>query len=140
MISELSEQQSRELLGAGRLGRLGCCLNGKPYVVPVYYLLEGDSIYIHSLPGQKIDMLRANPNACLQVDEIKNDYHWRSVIAFGRYEEITGDQERERVLAALFAHLPQLTPVEAKMTGDSPQSIVFRLHITSVTSAFERFP
>ena len=140
MISELGEQQSRELLGAGRLGRLGCCLNGKPYVVPVYYLLEGDFIYIHSLPGRKIDMLRANPDACLQVDEIKNDYHWSSVIAFGRYEEITADQERERVLAALFAHLPQLTPVEAKMTKDAPPSVVFRLYITSITGVFERFP
>jgi nitroimidazol reductase NimA-like FMN-containing flavoprotein (pyridoxamine 5'-phosphate oxidase superfamily) len=74
------------------------------------------------------------------VDKIKNDYHWSSVIVFGHYEEITDDLERERVLAALFAHLPQITSLEAKMIGADPPYIVFRLRISSISSVFERLP
>jgi len=47
-----------------------CIAAGWPYVVPVNYFFDGKDIYIHSLPGKKLDALRANPRACLQVDEI----------------------------------------------------------------------
>jgi uncharacterized protein len=140
MIGELSEQDARALLHAGRLGRLGCCLDGQPYVVPVYYLLEGNHIYMHSLPGRKINWLRANPHGCLQVDELQDEYHWRSVLAFGEYEELTDAAERERVLAELFKHLPHLSPVEARFGHQTPPSIVFALRLTSLTGIFERLP
>src|SRR5262245_1384454 len=46
----------------------------KAGVVPVNYLFDGEFIYIHSLPGRKIDVLRANPNACMQVDAVEDSY------------------------------------------------------------------
>jgi len=52
------------------------------------YHLEGDYLYSHSLPGLKITGLRQDPNACVQVDEIKTGLRWRSAIGFGKYEEI----------------------------------------------------
>ena len=58
-------------------------------MVPINYVLDGESIYVHSLPGRKLEALRANPRACLQVDEVNDPYHWRSAIAFGDYEEVT---------------------------------------------------
>jgi uncharacterized protein len=114
MISEISLRESRETLARRRMGRLGCCFNDSPYVVPGSYYLEGDCIYIHSLPGQKIDILRGNPRACLQVDEIESDYNWLSVLVFGRYEEITDLQEREEKLAALSrSHRPKANRTNA---------------------------
>jgi nitroimidazol reductase NimA-like FMN-containing flavoprotein (pyridoxamine 5'-phosphate oxidase superfamily) len=138
MIDVLTETQARELLSAKHYGRLGCCVDGEPYVVPINYLFDGDSIYIHSKPGRKINALRANPRACLQVDEVKNPYNWRSVIAFGRYEEVSDEAERERTLASLFNHLPHVTPVESKMTS-LQQTIVFRLRVDEVTGVCERW-
>jgi nitroimidazol reductase NimA-like FMN-containing flavoprotein (pyridoxamine 5'-phosphate oxidase superfamily) len=130
LFSELGEQESRALRSEGWLGRLECCLNGKLYVVPLNHLLEGDSLYIHSLPGLKIDKLRVNSYACLQVDEIKDDFHWRSVLANGHYEEITESQEHDRGLTALFTRLPHLSPAEAKVTRNTPPSLIFRSRIS----------
>jgi len=81
MITHLTADEARALLASRRVGRLGCVYEGGPYVVPINYVLDGESIYTHSLPGQKIEALRANPKACLQVDEIIDSYHWRSAIA-----------------------------------------------------------
>jgi nitroimidazol reductase NimA-like FMN-containing flavoprotein (pyridoxamine 5'-phosphate oxidase superfamily) len=138
MISELNDREALELLRRGSLGRLGCCENGQPYVVPINYRFDGEHIYIHSLPGRKIEALRANPRACLQVDEIVDSYRWRSVIAFGLYEEITDEQGRGRVLMDLFDHLPELSPVESRMRPGSPPAIVFRLRVESITGLSEQ--
>lgn len=137
MIEPLGKEDARRLLQEHYLGRLGCCVDGEPYVMPINYLFQGEDLYFHSLPGQKITALRAHPQACLQVDEIQDDYHWRSVIAFGRYEEITEPEERAEWLAALFNRLPHLTPVESKMTKGQDEVIVFRLCVERITGVSE---
>jgi nitroimidazol reductase NimA-like FMN-containing flavoprotein (pyridoxamine 5'-phosphate oxidase superfamily) len=140
MITQLHPEESHAVLGHGKLGRLGCIADGEPYVIPVHYLFEGDSIYIHSLPGRKILALRAHPRACLQVDEIKDAFHWQSVIASGNYEEVTDPHERERIFCALFARLPHLTPVESAMTRSVglAETIIFRLRIDTITGVSEK--
>ena len=145
MISDLGESAARELLQRGTLGRLGVCEkhpddeHNRPYVVPVHYWHEDNCVYVHSLPGRKLHALRANPHACLQVDEIENAYAWRSVQAFGLYEEVTDAAERERILAELFKRLPHLSPVESRLTKGLDETIVFCLRLTSVTGVFERW-
>lgn len=140
MITELGPKEAEELLREQRLGRLGCTVDNEPYVVPVNYLFGEDGcIYIHTLPGQKVNQLRSNPRACLQVDDIADDYNWRSVIAYGSYEEVTEEEEREQRLAALFRHLPHLSPVESRMKSGREQAILFRIRVDRITGISERW-
>lgn len=138
-MKTLSNDEGRRLFQAARVGRLGCIVNGEPYVVPINFRLDGDSLYVHSLPGLKISGLRENPRACVQVDQVEHDLHWRSAIAFGVYEEITRPAERADVLNKLFHEFPMLTPVEAAITVDGapPQVIVFRIKIERLTGVSE---
>jgi nitroimidazol reductase NimA-like FMN-containing flavoprotein (pyridoxamine 5'-phosphate oxidase superfamily) len=85
MMTMLNEIAARKVLQSARSARLGCIVNGEPYVVPISCHLEDDCLYSHSLPGLKISALRENPRACVQADEIESDLHWRSAIAFGRF-------------------------------------------------------
>ena len=135
----LAEQQALELLNSAKIGRLGCIANGEPYVVPINYFLEDGSIYSHSLPGRKIEALRLHPRACLQVDEIEDDFNWRSVIAYGNFEEIRIPSERRSILTKLLQRFPLLTPVESTMAQDAgaPDSVVFRIRIDRITGAAE---
>ena len=139
MTKLLNETEARSLIAAGKIGRLGCVDNGEPYVVPVNYVFEDVSIYSHSLPGRKIDALRAHPRACLQVDEIRDDFNWRSVIAFGNFEEIRVPSDRRSILGKLLARFPLLTPVESTMARDAgaPDSIVFRIVVDRITGVEE---
>jgi nitroimidazol reductase NimA-like FMN-containing flavoprotein (pyridoxamine 5'-phosphate oxidase superfamily) len=136
-IGPIKEDDSLAILRRGNLGRLGCVDQDAPYVVPVNYLFDGKDIYIHSLPGRKIDAMRANSRVCLQVDEITDAFHWRSVIAFGNYEEISDPETRERMLGKLFTRLPHMTPVETRMTRGMSEMILFRIKVSAITGVSE---
>ncbi len=139
MMKVIQEDEARALLRACRIGRLGCVDNGEPYVVPINFVFEDESIYSHSLPGRKIEALRAHPRACLQVDEIENDFSWRSVIAYGNFEEIRVPSDRRSILSKLLARFPLLTPVESVMAQDAgaPDSVVFRIRVDRITGVVE---
>lgn len=139
MIKTLNDEAARSLFQLARVARLGCVVNGEPYVVPVNCHLDGDFLYSHSLPGLKISALRENPNACVQVDDIETDLRWRSAIAFGKYEEITRPAERADVLNKLLHRFPLLTPVESSIAvdGSMAEVIVFRIKIERLTGVSE---
>lgn len=139
MMRMLNNQEARQLFQGARIVRLGCIVNGEPYVVPINCHLEGDYLYSHSLSGTKIAGLRENPRACVQVDEIESDLRWRSAIAFGKYEEITKANERADVLSKLLHKFPMLTPVESAIAidGISPEVIVFKINIERLTGVSE---
>ena len=139
MTRVLSDAEALDVIKAGKVGRLGCIDNGEPYVVPINYLLADGSIYSHSLPGKKIDAMRAHPRSCLQVDHIDDDFHWRSAIAFGNFEEIDRPKDRREILGKLLARFPGLTPVESRIVQDAaaPDSIVFRIVIDRVSGVEE---
>jgi len=139
MISTLSPEESYTLLRGSRVARLGCCDGSGPYVVPVNYVFDGEAVYVHSLPGRKVAAMREHPRVCLQVDEIRGDFDWRSVIAFGVYEELNDPAERERGLGLLLSLFPRLTPVESLMADDAtpPPLVVFRVRVERVSGVRE---
>jgi len=139
MITTLNDRQARKLLQRARVARLGCIVNGGPYITPINYNFEDDCVYSHSLAGLKIVALRDNPQACVQVDEIESDLRWKSVLAFGNFEEVVKPSEREQILSKLLKRFPLLTPVEVSIAEDgcSPEVIVFRIRIDKVTGVSE---
>lgn len=139
MTGILTETEALAVISAGKVGRLGCIDKEEPYVVPINYLLDEGSIYSHSLPGRKIDAMRAHPRACLQVDQIVDDFHWRSAIAFGNFEEIDRLSERRAILGKILARFPKLTPVESMIVRDAaaPDSVVFRIVVDRITGVEE---
>jgi len=74
MARTLTESEARALIQASKVERLGCVVDGGPYVVPINYVFANDSIYSHSLPGLKIEAMRAQPRVCLQVEEIESNF------------------------------------------------------------------
>lgn len=139
MIKNLNQDQARELLRRERIGRLGCIADDEPYIVPVNYVFDGECAYLHSLPGQKIDAMRIHPRVCLQVDQIEDELSWKSVLAFGTYEEITDREERAKALNHLLSRFSRLTPVESfiAVDADAPAPIVFRIRVSRLTGICE---
>lgn len=88
-IEELTRKASLDFLAGSRLGRLACANQSQPYVTPFYFAYHDQWIYSFSTVGRKIEWLRANPLACVEVDDTKNFEEWTSVVVFGRYEELT---------------------------------------------------
>ena len=138
-IGKLGNTDALAILREGTLGRLGCIAAGWSYVVPVNYYFDGENIYIHTLPGKKLDALRANPRVCLQVDEIKDSYNWRSVIAYGTFEEVSNEETQEKVLTKLYSRLPHMTPVESRLVNGMTGTTVFRIKVEDVSGMAEEW-
>lgn len=95
--------------------RMGLCDGLKPYVVPMNFGYRDGKVYLHSAnEGRKIDILRENPNVCLEfekdVELITSDeacsfsMKYRSVIASGRAILLEGEEEKASGLNVIMQH------------------------------------
>ena len=85
------------------MGRIGIILEDGPYIVPVGYGYENDSVFFHScFSGLKMEGLKKNPNVCFQVDESLSDTSmYKSVIIKGTAKVIDDEEEMIPYLQAL---------------------------------------
>jgi nitroimidazol reductase NimA-like FMN-containing flavoprotein (pyridoxamine 5'-phosphate oxidase superfamily) len=90
---ELSGAEIEEFLRGERIARLGCHAGDEMYIVPLIYAYEDGAVVAVTTEGRKTGMLRENPRVCVEVDSYDVDGRgsWRSVIAYGTYEELAGD-------------------------------------------------
>jgi nitroimidazol reductase NimA-like FMN-containing flavoprotein (pyridoxamine 5'-phosphate oxidase superfamily) len=148
MLRELNDTQIEALLKDQVIGRIGCHSAETMYVVPVNYVYDGTNIYCHSAQGMKIDMMRKNPQVCFEVDKIKDVTNWESVIAWGKFEEITDMDEKQKVLQKL---VDRVTPYimddsvtrehgfvdEESDVGTTVELIMYKIIVTKKTGRFE---
>lgn len=87
-IERMSPADCRKFIAGVGLGRLGCAKDNQPYVLPIYFIFQNDRIYSFSTLGRKIEIMRANPLVCLEVDDIRGRDQWTSVVITGRFEEL----------------------------------------------------
>jgi uncharacterized protein len=125
-VIELTRAQVDELLHDQFVARIGCQADGEVYVVPIIYAYDGEAFYIASVEGRKVAMMRAEPRVCFEVDRYEAG-SWRSAIAYGRYEELQGD-DAERALDLLAARFGRKRERQA-----GPETVVFRIVLETVT-------
>lgn len=147
MISNLSDNEIEEVLRKQVVGRIGCHAGSETYIVPISYAYDGEYVYARTREGKKIDMMRANPDICFEVDEMKDMANWRSVIAQGYFEELkeTGPRAKalqtlaDRILPLISSETTHLTPLWPFIDGNinSITGVVFRLKLTEKTGRYE---
>lgn len=117
IIRSLTDAECAEVLAGNRLGHLACARDKQPYVVPIHYAYADGHLYVFSLSGKKIDIMRANPLVSMLVETRRED-GWRSVIADGRYEELPDEighkRERDHALQVLGRHADWWEPGSLK--------------------------
>ena len=140
LIRELTPTECADVLQRTILGRLACTRDGYPYVVPVHFSfdIERACVYGFSAVGQKVHWMRANPRVCLEVEEVTNKDHWRTVLIFGRYEEIQESPEeaeaRQRALDRFRQRPEWWLPAGATVESRHPEAaVVYRIQIERVT-------
>jgi nitroimidazol reductase NimA-like FMN-containing flavoprotein (pyridoxamine 5'-phosphate oxidase superfamily) len=97
MLGSLTAEQCRHMLASRHIGRIGCSVKNKPTIIPITYVFDGKSIYCRSYEGTKITIMRRNPSVCFQVDHISSFRSWYSILAWGKFEELTKPSERKFV-------------------------------------------
>ncbi len=149
MIGRLTEIQILDVLKNNFLGRIGCSDGTKTYVVPINYIYYENYIIGHSVAGMKIEMMRKNPQVCFEVDEMQSFTNWKSVIAWGKYEELNNEEEKQTAMKLFVDHLihmkisetavlPQLTERRVHpRTQGIIKPIVYKILFTEKTGRYE---
>lgn len=118
-IDEMTTKEIHALLQQVGHGHLGCAREGHPYVVPMHYYFDDPAIYIFTTEGMKTQYMDANPEVCLQVEEIHDLEHWRSVTVMGRAEHITEKSEIDRVMEFVKTKNPTRSPAISRTWTDA---------------------
>lgn len=150
MLGELSSDQIEHVLRAEVVGRIGCFADGRIYVVPITYAYLDGAVYGHSAGGLKVRMMRKNPSVCFEVDQMDDMTNWRSVIAWGTFEELHGEEGR-RGMGVLMQRLAPLmasatsAPDHGRRAGHqaetaASEAVIYRLVLSEKTGRFEKRP
>ena len=147
MIGQLSLPEIETLLHNETIARIGCHTNGHTYVVPVTYAYDGEAIIGYSADGLKLRMMRENPEVCVEVDHIDDLAAWRSVIAHGKFHELSGAAAEEalsKLTARLRSRNVSQTAVPSHGLDPHARSLnrkrfsVYRITLEQKTGRFER--
>lgn len=139
LIHEMTLEECRAALAQASLARLACVVDRQPYVVPVYLAYDGDYLFGFSTLGSKIDYMRANPLVCVEIDDVKSQHEWMSVLVFGRYEELLDTPENDAARARAHELLEKRAmwwETACVVHRDYPKSlspIFYRIHIDRMT-------
>lgn len=118
-VEEMSSGQIKEILKRVGYGHLGMARGKSPYVVPINYVYEDPYIYVYTTEGKKTEIIRDNPEVCLQVEDVKSNKDWVSVMAVGEAVRIMNNTEREQALKIILDANPTLTPALSVRWMDS---------------------
>lgn len=140
MLGELTDSQIEDLLRTEVIARIGCISGGRVYVVPVSYVYDGTYVWGHGMDGEKLRAMRAHPEVCVEVEHVDDMSNWRSVIAWGTFEECEG-AEWDTGLALLAERImPLLTFPPHQPPPDLSvlrRGSVYRIKVTTKTGRFE---
>lgn len=148
MLGELNKDQIESILSSQALGRLACCVNNQPYIVPITYAYDGKYIYGQSNEGKKLEIMRQNPRVCFEVDMMVSMTNWKSVVVNGHFEELS-EVEAARAREILFEKVFPLQtsstvhPHQHEVSSQVDDSnrikyIMYRIRIDSVSGRFEK--
>jgi nitroimidazol reductase NimA-like FMN-containing flavoprotein (pyridoxamine 5'-phosphate oxidase superfamily) len=148
MLGKLNTFQIERLLLSQTYGHLGCHADGLTYVVPMSYVYEEGKILGYTIDGQKIALMRKNPEVCLQVELIEDSAHWQSAIVWGKFRELSGIEADEaiRLLTSRlhpFRNSLTLRPkhsleqIQSSYTQDK-KMIAYEISIREMTGRFEK--
>ena len=142
IIKELTVAECRAVLSEVGLGRLACARDNQPYVVPVHFVYEvNDFLFAFSTLGQKIEWMRSNPLVCVEVERVREQNDWTTIVIFGEYEELPSTNEfaSDRTYAyELLSRQPSwwqpaYVAGTHRTSSENAEPIYFRIRISRMT-------
>jgi hypothetical protein len=100
------------ILDVGLIAHVGFCIDGQPFVIPMLYARDGETILLHgSVASRLVNALGAGIPACLSVTHLdglvlarshfNHSANYRSVVAFGVATLVADPDEKVAALARL---------------------------------------
>ena len=136
---DLTDEESRELLGRHNVGRIAYTFHDRVDIQPIHYVVSGNWLYGRTSRGEKFVTLAHNPWCAFEVDEVRGLFDWDSVVVKGHLElldpELGSPDAYEQGLKLMSALVPgtftALDPAPHRL-------ILFRIHVNELTGRSAR--
>lgn len=147
---QLMDKETNSLLLNCMTGTLATVnSDGTPYNVPIHFVFFNNAIYIHGLPvGQKISNLKANPNICFNIYEMRGllmdkeqkpcdtNTAYASVVIQGKAQVVEELNEKKEALSAvILKYIPHLAEKEIPFNM-LKKTAVIKLSICQMTGKY----
>ena len=117
------------ILDAGWIAHVGFSVRAQPFVIPMLYARDGDSLLLHgSLGSRLMRTLGSGVEACVSVALVdglvlaRSHFHhsmnYRSVVVYGRAREVTDPTEKFEAQRALVEHVVPGRSADARLPND----------------------
>lgn len=141
------------ILDEALICHVGFAVEGRPVVIPTIHVRIGDSLYFHGSPAAgMLRTLRSGVNACVTVTLLdglvlaRSAFHhsmnYRSVVVFGKAEEVVDREEKIRVLDKLVEHVCRGRSADARRPNEKElkQTLVLRIPIAEASAKIRTGP
>jgi nitroimidazol reductase NimA-like FMN-containing flavoprotein (pyridoxamine 5'-phosphate oxidase superfamily) len=133
---QLDRRECEALLAAHHVGRLAYSFRDKVDIEPIHYVFADGHVYGRTQFGAKVNVLAHHPWVAFEVDDVREVFHWRSVVVHGRimFPDPAGSptdiEDYERGVAAF----QRLVPTAFTEHDPTPhRELVFVLKIQEIT-------
>ena len=104
------------IIRGSKVCRLAFAVSDEPYLVPVSFGYDGESLYFHTArTGRKIDCIAANNRVCFELERnvrlvrqaqepCRWSFSFESVIGYGTVHELHSAEEKARGLNHILVH------------------------------------
>lgn len=153
MRGHYDEETIFKALDEGFLAHVGFCVEGQAFVIPTIYGRKGDKIYLHgSAAGRMMKSLAAGLQICLTVTHVdglvlsRSAFHhsinYRSVVLFGKAQEITEPSQKSEALRIISEHLirGRWNEVREPSLKELKGTVVLELPITEASAKVRTGP
>jgi nitroimidazol reductase NimA-like FMN-containing flavoprotein (pyridoxamine 5'-phosphate oxidase superfamily) len=138
-----SREEMDKIIRGSQVCRIALAMENMPYIVPVSFGYDGESIYIHTAKeGKKIIYFNNNNNVCFEFERnvklfidpdnvCKWTFSFESVIGFGKINELVSLEHRENGMSKIMS---QYSGKELTFSKDKLDDIrVWKIKIHSMT-------
>ncbi len=150
-VTEL--QPIEDIIRRATICRLGLSENGTPYIVPLCFGYQDQTVYFHAAQaGKKMEILRKNPQVCVEFEtdcELVRKEHtaccdwgmkYRSVIGFGVAEIVEDAQEKDRALQIIMQQYADHDGTFAFSSASFERTAVIKVIIAEMTGKVAGYP
>jgi uncharacterized protein len=141
------------ILDEGLICHVAASVDGVPWMIPTAYGREGDDLYLHGAVGNHLLKVASRggdivvtvsllDGLVLARSTFSHSLNYRSVVIFGRGEEITEPAAKAHALEVIVDHLVPGRSAEARPPTDSElrQTAVIRLPIAEASAKVRTGP
>ena len=142
------------ILDEALICHVGFAVEGRPVVIPTIHTRVDDHLYFHGSPASGLlrTLRGGGVDACVTVTILdglvlaRSAFHhsmnYRSVVIFGKAEEVVDRQEKLRVLTALVEHVCRGRSADARGPNERElkQTLVLKLPIAEASAKIRTGP